>query len=130
MPTVYKVVSIINGKYYSFSANWKKYGVEYKLKETTKPVVPKSPLMAFSSIEYARSFKYIYSLTPQFSTILECSAELFESEVINLQIATSNLATIEDVEAFWNSADTLYMPESPPKGTVFCSSIIPLKILI
>jgi len=125
MTTVYKVLSIVDGKLFSAFAP-PNISVTYEKDKESKPKV--GLLFAFSSLESAKKLRFGVG-----QTIWKAEAKIDESktaELISKNICKSmfTLESLKTVNAFWKRGElplnlhpTLYGPI--PEGTVLCKSI-------
>jgi hypothetical protein len=123
MIEVFKVAIYQGGKYCSFCVEESQGQVKYELGKVTYPIIPRSCLFAFESLELAVYFGGNYTSWP----IFRCEAEL--SRVKTRKFPPS----FEDHFKFWASKnrprdfkESIY---GMAVGSVYCAWIKPVEIV-
>ena len=131
---VYKVVRKVRepgAKRTSFKSaaaiNGGKYNLDYRIGR--KRYAPKKSLMfVFKSLGFAQDFvSWYHSVKIAGYRILECETDAVEP----IRALTGNTVTEALFKAFWERIDLgeyVYRNE-PPKGTIGCKSLTPLRIV-
>lgn len=124
----YKAVRKFDSKYLSFRSN---YALTYKLGLTTKPIIPNSYLFCFSSKRQAIDFIF----DRKHCCVLECEVEkanidinhipMFSYDILKYWLNKEYECCTHYICACSNkpTIDTIF----PLAGTIFCSSVTPLK---